>query len=485
MLLPASLFCLLQAWFALADTPPTQLSLNSLHAFSAATLNPTMYTLPVSTNPLSISVALCSYATSNPPRFFVANDSTTTPGPNTLGQPNVYEIELNTTALGAWTGDMLNFGVLAIYNATQSPFEVGVSDNGPIHQFLDTLPLLGDTTTNQVLLFSPPFSPPSISQPTYPNYTLPSANLTFPSEPSSPPDWALFIAPTSSPAFASLPRTGCAMRAAAGNVGFYKTSSNSEGLWLRDSDGWRWQWFINGLTPQTNYTVYGVTNGTQVSGPIYFVTKSAAFACTIVYSVPFCPSVAYAAPLPNSDPAAGITGSMLPDNMTENLLSGMANFTVMLTTLACGRDLYSPLVTCADCQAAYRTWLCLVSFPRCTEYPTSSTTSASSNSTSTASLAQVTPALQVHDAANPRNPYLPAFSENYTALLPCIEMCNAVDRACPPFLGFACPKPQYTASWSYGVGYIDSGEKGEVGGGSTGTAADRWGNVYCNAGGFL
>lgn len=145
---------------------------------------------------------------------------------------------------------------------------------GPIHQFLDTLPLLGDTTTNQVLLFSPPFSPPSISQPTYPNYTLPSANLTFPSEPSSPPDWALFIAPTSSPAFASLPRTGCAMRAAAGNVGFYKTSSNSEGLWLRDSDGWRWQWFINGLTPQTNYTVYGVTNGTQVSGPIYFVTKS-------------------------------------------------------------------------------------------------------------------------------------------------------------------------------------------------------------------
>ena len=179
--------------------------------------------------------------------------------------------------------------------------------------------------------------------------------------------------------------------------------------------------------------------------------------------------MAYAAPIDVANAPNGVTPSQLPSSVTDNLLSGLANFTVMLTTLACGRDLYSPLVTCADCQAAYRTWLCFVSLPRCAE-DANATSSTSASSTVTPS-----PALQMQDAANPRSPYLPSFPQNYTAVLPCLEVCNAADRACPPFLGFQCPKPQYTAAMSYGVGYIDSGEEGEVGGGSTGSAVDRWG----------
>ena len=172
----------------------------------------------------------------------------------------------------------------------------------------------------------------------------------------------------------------------------------------------------------------------------------------------------------------------MPDGWADNFLSNMANLTVMLTTQACGRDLYSPLVTCADCAAAYRNWLCAVSLPRCAEYPAASSSTSASVASSTATLE---PALSVMNASSARNQSLPPFADTYTVVQPCIEVCNAADRACPPLLGFRCPLPQYTASRSYGVGFIDAGVEGVVGGGSTGAGTDRWGNVWCNAPGVV
>ncbi|KAH9916536.1 stretch-activated cation channel Mid1 [Fomitopsis serialis] len=489
MLLPRTLLCLAQAWLVLADT---QLVLNQLQTVSATT-SPLTYSLPTSQRPVSVSVALCSYQQSATPRFFVSNGSVMSPGPDDLGE-DVFELELDGYSLGNLTVQVTSSGVLAVYNATDMSFEVGVSDDGPMHQVLDELPLFSDSTANQVLMFSPPFSPPSISAPSYPNYTLPAANQTFPPEPPSPPEYSLFIAATTSSAFMTLPRTGCAFRGSANNVGRLLASAQSEGLWLRDTGGWRWQWFVNGLVPMTNYTVYAVKNETQVTAPIYFSTKSPAFACPIVYGLPFCPSIGYAAPLGNDDPATGVTATELPSAFTDNLISGLTNFTVMLTTLACGRDLYSPIVTCADCQAAYRNWLCIVSLPRCAEYTSTTSSSAAATSTSTSMFGQgtaqeplitPTPALAVQNASSPRNPNLPPFAKNYTAVLPCLEVCYGADRACPPFLGFQCPLPQYTAGQSYGVGYVDTGEEGVVGGGMTGAGTDQWGNVWCNGPGVV
>ncbi|KAH9946563.1 stretch-activated Ca2+-permeable channel component-domain-containing protein [Amylocystis lapponica] len=461
MRLPRALLCLLQAWLVVAQPP--QLTINQVHSFSAANLpNPPTFSLPI----LSLS--------------FIS------PGPNDLGQPNVYEIPPERHGSLDWHYDFSHCA-RRIWCTQQTSFELAVSNNTPsnglIHEQLLTLPLLGDTTSNQAFLFSPPFSPPQGDFPTYPNYTLPPANLSVPAAPSSPPDFSIFVAPSTSSALASLPRTGCAM-AAAQNGSQYVPSSGSQGLWLRDSDGWRWQWMLNFLSPLTNYTAYAVQNGTKVSEYVYFATKSAAFSCPILHSLPFCPSVSYAAPLPLPvDPSLGLTAADLPENMTTPLLSGLANFTTMLTTLACGRDEYSPLVTCVDCQAAYRAWLCLVSLPRCGEYPPSSSSSSAASFASASPTAQQPfPALQGVDASSPtRNANVPPAPGNYTALLPCLETCQAVDRACPPFLKFLCPVRQFTAADSYGVGYIDSGWAGEMGGGSTGTPADIWGNVWCNA----
>ena len=166
-------------------------------------------------------------------------------------------------------------------------FQMEVGDNGflphydrnllykaPIHEILPYVPLLGDTTSNQALLFSAPFdsSPPAGSffpQPTYPNYTLSPANLSLPAPPPSP-NFTLVLSPTSiaSP-LTNLQQTGCRL-----------TAINSTGtilndtLWLRDIKGWRNQWLVDGLSPLTNYTAYVVQDSTKVSGPIYFVTKS-------------------------------------------------------------------------------------------------------------------------------------------------------------------------------------------------------------------
>lgn len=179
--------------------------------------------------------------------------------------------------------------------------------------------------------------------------------------------------------------------------------------------------------------------------------------------------------MPIQAPSTGTAhdSTTLPDSVTQPLIEVLTNFTVSLTTFPCGRDEYSPLVGCADCQRAYRRWLCTIFFPRCSEESPDSGNSAQ----------KPVSALQAQQpSATARSPSIPPFASGYNALLPCLETCNAVDRACPISLGFKCPVPRFTASKSYGVGYIDTGEEEEEGGGMTGVAQDRWGNVWCNSG---
>ncbi|KIJ19438.1 hypothetical protein PAXINDRAFT_42878, partial [Paxillus involutus ATCC 200175] len=213
---------------------------------------------------------------------------------------------------------------------------------GTAYDILDRLPVFGDATANQAIIFSPAFYPASTEQPTYPNYTLPPANLSIPDNPPSVPTFNLVIGLTSSQ-LSSLPQTACAL---------LNTSSTgsiiSNGLWLRDIDGWRSQWLVDGFSPSTNYTAYVIQDQLKVSGPIYFATKSAGFPCSLVHSLPYCPSTAYAVPLPPPQaPALSYDASSLPSTISIPLLQYMTNFTTMLLTFACGRDLYSPLQTCA------------------------------------------------------------------------------------------------------------------------------------------
>jgi hypothetical protein len=113
----------------------------------------------------------------------------------------------------------------------------------------------------------------SLPQPSYPNYSLPQANLSLPEPPpnSQTPNISLIFSPTSAAlSLTQIPQTGCRLNAVAPPAG----TNSTPRLWLRDEQGWRMQFFVEGLTPSTNYTVYVVQSGTRVSGPMYFITKS-------------------------------------------------------------------------------------------------------------------------------------------------------------------------------------------------------------------
>ena len=202
----------------------------------------------------------------------------------------------------------------------------------------------------------------------------------------------------------------------------------------------------------------------------------ASFSCQLVHGLPYCPSTAYSIPLPEPpEGAPAYNTSNLPSTLATPLLAYLSNFTASLLTTACGRDHYSPIQTCADCQDAYRRWLCAVSLPRCGEFPQNQQQQQQQQQQ------PLQPALSPQPSGTASRIAALGNSTGYTALLPCIETCNAADRACPIFLGFRCPEGKTTsAQSSYGVGFIDSFDGDDRGGGVPGSAQDRWGNVYCN-----
>ncbi|KAN0128026.1 Stretch-activated cation channel Mid1, partial [Lactarius tabidus] len=453
----------------------------------STTSSPVLFSLPPSSSQVTISLALCAAASSSPPLVFVSNssDSQVVPGPN--GGTDVFGVQIGSLGLGNFTLEPSSgstAGVLAVYGGTSSDsLEIGVTQGTtPLHAAVPDLPFFGDSTANEALLFSPPFLPPSpASQPTYPNYTLPEANISLPSAPQNSPNFTLFLAPLSA-GLTALPQTACSVRAGVTNNAQAAQSAKvvAEQPWLRDDLGWRTEWLVGQLTALTNYSVYAIQDGTRLSGPIYFTTKSASFSCPLVHALPYCPTTAYAVPLPAPpSPALAYDTSNMPVNLTTPLLGYLTNFTTSLLTTACGRDAYSPLQTCADCQAAYRRWLCTVSLPRCGEFPQPPDLQQQPQSPSPPQQTlAVPPAALAPSSTTSRNAALGNVS--YTALLPCIEACNAADRACPIFLGFRCPLIKYSAGYSYGVGYIDSADGEAKDGGVPGVPQDQWGNVFCN-----
>ncbi|KAF9473214.1 hypothetical protein BDN70DRAFT_817583 [Pholiota conissans] len=500
-MLPEALVALLVAALAAAQTRQT-LALNQITSLNTTTAQPRL--IPSASSRLAISVALCAVA-SPVPRFFVSNSSSSAAVPGPGGGVDVWEISLE-DGTGVWEGAFPDGGVFAVdvgQGALAVPFDVGVSDSvDPLHETLSDLPLLGDTTSNQALLFSPPFSPVALPSPTYPNYTFPAANMSQPAPPSNPPNYtlALFATPVEGP------RTACFLSGmVASGAGEGKVAE--EKLWWRgEEEGWRKQWLVGGLTPATNYTAFALLGG-GVSGPVWLGTKSAAFNCPLVHSLPYCPSISYAMPLPAPPvPLLAYTAPSLHDafpTLVDPLLSYLANFTTTLGTFACGRDWYSPIVGCADCERMYRRWICAVGMGRCGEAPLSSSSSSSSAAaaatsgsvaagTSGTEQAPLQPALTPQSPSTPaRNTILPlpAFTSPYQLLLPCIEQCYQVDRACPPFIGFKCPSPGGNADGaggggaerSYGVGWVDDLDGGTGKGmGKVGSSADRWGGVWCS-----
>ncbi|KAF5360913.1 hypothetical protein D9756_004891 [Leucocoprinus leucothites] len=487
MLLPPPLLLLSLLTLSAYAQTRVPLKLNDI-TFSSSQ---TSFSIPPQTEgELTISVALCSRSS---PRFFISNstDSTTADDPDPDGGEGVHEISLQ-DGFGNWTSPFLDGGVLAVEGLPPGvSFEVGVSTGDPLHEILPDYPLFGDSTSNQAIIFSPILAPaPPLDSPTYPNYTFPPANPSPPSSSGSGslPNATLILSRT---ADGPPLRTSCFLNSS--GVSTTGTIVNSS-LWLRDpKDGWRTEWSLSGLTPQTNYTAFVIQDAHKVSGPIYFVTKSASFSCTLVHALPFCPSTAYAVPLPPPPSSTNnfpiYDSSNVPAALFSQTVNTLTNFTISLSTFACGSDMYSFLVGCNDCQREYRKWLCAILFPRCSEpsqaNPDFITPNPGSmgivNAGSDPAQAVMSALLPVPSQSPTPSGDSPYIQDPHMRLLPCIELCNAVDRACPPFLQFRCPTSKFNGGASYGFGYID-GPDGSRSGGLVKSAQDQWGNVWCNAG---
>lgn len=123
-MLPLALICLLQAQLILAQS---LLALDEVHEFPLG--SPAIFAIPPFPSNLSVSVAICS-SSSSFPRFFFSNDSS-----KRVASPNDAEGEGYTEMIlqdgfAEWTGGFREGGYLAVTNTGQTPFEIGLSQNG-------------------------------------------------------------------------------------------------------------------------------------------------------------------------------------------------------------------------------------------------------------------------------------------------------------------------------------------------------------------
>ena len=137
------------------------------------------------------------------------------------------------------------------------------------------------------------------------------------------------------------------------------------------------------------------------------------FTCSLVHSLPFCPGIAYSVSLPAPpEPNLTCVSTNLPTQIIRSLLSYMPNLNTVLTTFACKHVLPFPLPpSITDLHASHQTNIASTQIVLSTQLPQ-----------------------QMSDSQ--RNPALLTLGGPYNILLPCLEMWNAVDRACPPFVQF-------------------------------------------------
>lgn len=151
-------------------------------------------------------------------------------------------------------------------------------------------PLLGDTTSNQALFFSPPFQSIPLDEPEYPNYVLPPVNISLTN--AKPPSQSVHVFQTSniSSEILQAKQSACGITQVPGDVLSFGGHPLTTTVVLRDYTDFRTQWVLEGLTPSTNYTAYVITSDSIVSGPLYFVTKSCKFLTlpNIFHSYAFC-----------------------------------------------------------------------------------------------------------------------------------------------------------------------------------------------------
>ncbi|KAF2397108.1 hypothetical protein EJ06DRAFT_515282 [Trichodelitschia bisporula] len=191
--------------------------------------------------------------------------------------------------------------------------------------------------------------------------------------------------------------------------------------------------------------------------------------CRIIFDLPFCNDVAYAVPTnPTNDTLKDMQN--LVNFYDEHAKALYQNFTFSLQQIPCDTTSsaqYSLVSNCEQCARSYKTWLCAVTIPRCTDFsaPNSSTKKyllprnvmqPFYNNDSLADLtghwndpAEARERMYLNSS---RNPLIDSVIRPgpYKELLPCRQLCYDLVRTCPAALGFQCPDQGFMLDRSYG-----------------------------------
>lgn len=278
------------------------------------------------------------------------------------------------------------------------------------------------------------------------------------------PPWTIFANNINNTAISGLERSYCALNQLAqmreGNNAINK-SMTSRGLGNKPKE----QFYVTYLnSSSTYYGILGMEGNSTASGngvvggggKIYtamnFTTKTDKN-CALLYNLDFCSEVAYAVP---SNPNR--TTSELAQIYDSNAQSFYQAFEYSLSLIQCNTssiNLYSLVVGCNDCAAAYKEWLCAVTIPRCYDWSSNYTYLMPRNAAQAflngSSLPADDPLVTNPVTNQSRNPLIDSdiVPGPYKEVLPCHDLCSAMVRTCPSALSFKCPAGKWLND-SYG-----------------------------------
>lgn len=178
--------------------------------------------------------------------------------------------------------------------------------------------------------------------------------------------------------------------------------------------------------------------------------------CAIIYNLSFCTDTAYAVPY---NPNLKLDNVGLAKKYDERANESYQNFSRSLQQIPCNTTddaSYSLVRNCTDCAAAYKSWLCAVTIPRCQDFsspelfqPRSLAYPFWNDTTATPYVRNITTLSARNKSA--RNPWIDQEIKPgpWKEILPCKDLCYNLVRSCPASLGFSCPRDRWL-NWNYG-----------------------------------
>lgn len=185
--------------------------------------------------------------------------------------------------------------------------------------------------------------------------------------------------------------------------------------------------------------------------------------CQLLFDLSYCSEVAYAVP---SNPKTFPNIEDLKKLYDDNARNLSQNFSYSLQQIPCNTSSsaqYSLARNCDDCAAAYKTWLCAVTIPRCYDFSSNMTylqprnvaqdfiNGTSPSASSDLSFSPINQSTVYMNSS--RNSLIDTNIKPgpYKEVLPCQDLCYTLVQSCPAALGFACPLRNRGLEWSYGV----------------------------------